>query len=74
MHINNLRVVLLSKKISESQWENHVDVCYNFIQDCIEESAVKIIIIRSVKNTADQFTKKLSNRSFHSAAKWCVNE
>ena len=62
MHVENVGVIFLYKKVLVSQWMKHIDLLQNFICDHVEDGTVKIKIFRSEENISDPFTNNLSNR------------
>ena len=64
MHVDNVGTISLSENTQVSQRTNKTYVRHQFIRDHVEDVTVKIQFVRSEENTADPFTKELSNGTF----------
>ncbi len=53
-----LVLILMAKIVSTSPRTKHVDVCYHFFQEFVEDGFIKIIFVRTINTKADIFTKK----------------
>jgi len=63
--MDNVGAMFLTENQSMSQRTRHIDVCYHFIRDYVEDGVVQVIFVRSEHNDADVFTKNLGNEAFH---------
>jgi len=47
-----------------SQCTRHVDTCYHFVREYIEDGIVKVIYCKTEDNDADPYTKNVSEKIF----------
>ncbi len=45
------------ENVSTSTRTKHVDVCYHFVREFIEDGFIKIVFVHTADNKADIFTK-----------------
>ena len=60
---NNGAIFIGSNPIQERRIK-HIDVCYHYIQECVENGDVEILRVDTEDNTADMFTKPLGHVKF----------
>ena len=63
--IDNKSAIEISQNPVYHRQTKHIEVCYHFIQNCVEEDKVKVKYIRTVDQLADLFTKPLGFTKFH---------
>jgi len=52
-----------SNPVQEKQTK-HIDICYHYIRECIEDNKVSVVFIPGNDNPADMFTKNLDRLKF----------
>lgn len=60
---NNGAIVLANDPTNHAR-SKHIDVCYHFIRERIEDDTVSIVRVPSHDNLADAFTKPLPHPAF----------
>jgi hypothetical protein len=58
VRVDNVGAIYMSNNSSTFRTK-HVDVCYHFVQEFVEDGIVKIIFVKSAENKADIFTKNV---------------
>jgi len=48
----------------QEKWTKHIDICYHYIRECIEDNKVSVVFIPGNDNLADMFTKNLDRLKF----------
>jgi len=48
----------------QEKWTKHIDICYHYIQKCIEDNKVSVVFVPGNDNLADMFTKNLDCLQF----------
>ncbi|GKE45422.1 hypothetical protein Tco_1472706 [Tanacetum coccineum] len=61
---NKSAIALCCNKVQHSQ-ANHIDVCYHFIKDQVENGIVELYFVRTEYQLADIFTKALPRDRFN---------
>ena len=61
---DNVGAMYLSNNYATSQRTHHIDTCYHFVQEFIEDGIIKIKFVRSEENKADIFTKNVNQTLF----------
>jgi len=59
VHVNNIGAIFLAENQNTSERTKHVDICFHFIHQHIQEGTVKVEFVRSPENDADLFTKNM---------------
>jgi len=49
----------MTENVSTSPRTKHVDICYHFVREFVEDGFIKIIFVRTKDNRADIFTKNV---------------
>ena len=62
---DNQGVIVLSKDNKLHQHTKHVDICYHFICEAVEDGQIRMNYIPTDQNPTDIFTKPLSKTKFH---------
>lgn len=57
MHVDNVGAIYLENN-AEGRFTHHIDICYHFVRDYVENGRVKIVFVRYGDNKADSYTKK----------------
>ena len=42
----------------------HIDICYHYIRQCLEDMKISLYFVEGAKNLADMFTKNLGKQKF----------
>jgi hypothetical protein len=58
---DNMGAIFMAENSSTGVRTRHVDTCYIFIREFIEDGLIKVEFVRSVENDADIFTKNVSH-------------
>ena len=61
---DNRRVITLSKDNKLHQHMKHIDICYHFIREAVEDGQIRMNYIPTDQNPTDIFTKPLSKMKF----------
>ena len=64
VHVDNLGAIYLAKTATMGGQTKHVDIKYHFVRNFVEDGTIKIVFVRSNKNTADVMTKNLNEENF----------
>jgi hypothetical protein len=56
---NNQGSIFISSNPVQEQRSKHIDICYHYVRECVEERKVAIYFIDGSHNPADLFTKNL---------------
>jgi len=48
----------------QEKWTKHIDICYHYIRECIEDNKVSVVFVPGNDNLADMFTKNLDHLKF----------
>ena len=64
VHIDNIGAIFLAENQNTSDRKKHVDICYHFICQHIQEGTVKVEFLKSRENDADLFTKNVNGETF----------
>ena len=57
VRVDNVGAIYLAKNQTTGQQTKHIDICYHFVREFIEDGIIKIIFVKSEENMADIFTK-----------------
>jgi len=60
VHIDNIGAIFLAENVTTSQQTKHIDICYHFVREFVEDGFIKIIFVQIADNTADVFTKNMT--------------
>ena len=60
---NQGSIFIGSNPVQEQQMK-HIDICYHYICQCIEDKNIELMFIKGSNNPADMFTKNLGNIKF----------
>ena len=64
VHVDNIGAIFLAENQITSDRTKHVDICYHFIRQYIQEGTVKLEFVKSRENDADLFTKNVNGETF----------
>ena len=64
VRVDNIGAMFLANNAILSQRTKHISVRQHFIREHIENGIIKIVFVKSKLNTADIFTKNLSQKIF----------
>ena len=65
LNSDNQGVIVLSKDNKLHQHMKHIDICYHFIREAVEDGQIRTNYVPTDQNPADIFTKPLSKTKFH---------
>ena len=60
---NQSSIFIGSNPVQEQQTK-HIDICYHYICQCIEDKNIELMFIEGSNNPADMLTKNLGNIKF----------
>ena len=61
---DNQGSIFMSCNLVQEIFSKHIDICYHYIRDCINEGKVKVFFIEDSNNPTNMFTKNLSYTKF----------
>ena len=64
LYIDNKSAIDLAKNLVFHGRSKHIDVCYHFIRDCVEQGLIVIKHVSTSEQRADILTKALSAAKF----------
>lgn len=64
INVDNIGAIYLSKNATTGNWTKHVDICYHFVQEYVEDGTLKIVFVQSEDNTTDLMMKNLGNEFY----------
>ena len=59
IRLDSIAAMFMAETANASNRSRHVDVCYHFIQECVEDGFIKMEFVTTDKNLADMFTKNV---------------
>ena len=62
---DNQGAIVLSKDNKLHQHTKHIDICYHFICEAVEDGQIRMNYIPTDQNPTNIFTKPLSKTKFH---------
>ena len=74
VNVDNIGAIYLATTAKTGNRTKHIDTRYHSVREYVEKGVLKIVFVRSAKNTADIMTKNLGGESFKKHAKsLCVD-
>jgi len=64
VHVDNIGAIFLAENQNTSDRTKHVDICFHFICQHIQERTVKVEFVKSRENDVDLFTKNVNGETF----------
>ena len=66
IHINgdNQGSLFIGSNPVQEKQSKHIDICYHFIRQCVEEKKISLYYVKGAENPADMFTKNLGKVKF----------
>ena len=64
INCDNQGAIALSKDNKFHAWTKHIDICYHFIHEAVEDRKIQVEYIPTDDNVADIFTKPLAKTKF----------
>jgi len=61
---DNQGAIVLAKDNKFHSWTKHIDLCYHFIHEAVEDGKINVKYIPTSENVADIFTKPLARPKF----------
>jgi len=61
---NNQGSLFIGSNPVQEKQTKHIDICYHYIRECIEDNKVSVVFIPGNDNPADMFTKNLDHLKF----------
>ena len=68
VRVDNVAAIFMAETANSSNRTRHVDICYHFIREYVEDEFIRIKFVTTDKNLADMFTKN-TNKKVHSLHK-----
>ena len=62
--VDNQSVITLSKNPVHHNRTKHIETCYHFVRQCVEDKRIKIEFVRTEDQLADIFSKALGRQKF----------
>jgi len=59
VHVDNVGAIFMAENVSTSTHMKHVDICYHYVREFIEDEFIHIVFIRTKLNKVDMFTKNV---------------
>ena len=66
IHINgnNQGSIFIGSNPVQERGSKHIDICYHYIYQCIEDKKISLYFVEGAKNLTDMFTKNLECAKF----------
>ena len=61
---DNIGAIFLAHNTKTSHRTKHIDTCYHFVREYVEDNVLKIVFVKSADNQADPFTKNVGEEGF----------
>jgi hypothetical protein len=61
VRVDNVGAIFMAQHVTMSTRTRHVDVRYHFVREFVKDRFIRIIFVRTTENTADIFTKNVSD-------------
>jgi hypothetical protein len=61
---DNQGAIFIASNPVQEKWTKHIDICYHYIREVVEQGQVHLFFIPTEKNIADLLTKNLSHDKF----------
>jgi hypothetical protein len=61
---DNQGAIFLSSNVVQEKWTKHIDLCYHYIREVVDQHKVKLYFVPTDQNPADMFTKNLTRDKF----------
>ena len=59
VRVDNVGAIFLAENNSTSQRTRHIDICYKWMTEFIEEGEIEVTFVKTKDNDADIFTKNV---------------
>jgi len=59
VHVDNVGAIFMAENVSTSGRTKHMDICYHYVREFIEDGFIRIVFVRTKLNKADMFTKNV---------------
>ena len=59
--VDNVGAIFMTKNITTTGRSKHVDICYKFVTEYIEDGIIKIIFVKTADNDNDIMAKNLGS-------------
>jgi hypothetical protein len=69
VRVDNVGAIFMAENVTMSGRTKHVDIRYHYVREFVEEGFVKIILVRTADNYADQFTKNVTGSIYDAHVK-----
>ena len=60
IHVDNVGAIFIGENTSTSGRTKHIDICYRFVKEYVDDKFIEIIFVGTKDNIADLFTKNTS--------------
>jgi hypothetical protein len=71
---DNVGAMFIAQNSSSGVRTRHVDTCYHFVRDYLDDGIIKIEFIKSVENQSDIFTKNVTQEIYERHVKKFLEE
>jgi len=61
---DNQGSLFIGSNPEQEKQSKHIDICYHYIWECIEDNKVSVVFASGNDNPADMFTKNLNHLKF----------
>jgi len=59
VHVDNTGAIFMTENVSMNTHTKHVDICYHYMWEFIEDGFIHIVFVRTKLNKVDMFTKNV---------------
>ena len=73
VHVDNTGAIFLANNETLGQRTKHIQTCYHFTREYVQDGVLKIVYILSKNNDADIFTKNTDEKDFWRHTKKFMN-
>jgi len=74
VRVDNNGAIFMAENIHVGQRTKHVDICWRFVNEFVEDGFLKVIFVRSEDNDADLFTKNVKGELFEKHSKKMIEK
>ena len=61
VHFDNVGAIFMTNNITTIGCTKHMDICYKFVREYVEDGIIKIVFVKSADNDSDIMTKYLES-------------
>jgi hypothetical protein len=71
---DNVGAMFMAQNSSSGMRTQHIDTCYHFVRENLDDGIIKIEFIKSVENQSDIFTKNVTQEIYERHVKKVLEE